>query len=80
MHFWHKQVEKALKKKLYRMQRELSVNHYDTKLQYPQECKDQESNKPLLPRMVTKVTEKHEAQIRQTAVPTSKTEKRFNRF
>jgi len=77
---WQKQKDKALAKKLYRLQRELATNHPDKLISMPNECKQQKNKEPLLKHCAEKVIAKHESTMRFLAVPPIKREPRFNRY
>ncbi len=77
---WNKGKTACLQKMLYRKQRQLATNHPDQLINHNQDCKNQKSNEPLLKHCAEEITKKWEQYQRFVAVPTVKTETRFNRY
>ncbi len=69
-HIWHKGAEACLKKKIYRLERELLTRHPDRVLQMPQEVKDAVQQKKIPQRCIDKLTKEHEMYLRRVKMPT----------
>ncbi len=69
-HIWHTGAEKYLKKKIYRLERELLTGHLDRKLSMPQEVKDTQQHKKIPQRCIDKLTKEHEMYLRRVKMPT----------
>ncbi len=69
-HIWHKGAEKFLKKKIYRLERELLTRHPDRLIEMPQEVKDAIQKKAIPQRCIDKLTKEHEMYHRRIAMPT----------
>ncbi len=71
-HIWHIGAERCLKKKIYRLERELLTGHPDRKLTMPQEVKDAQQHKKIPQRCIDKLTKEHEMYRRRVVMPTIK--------
>ncbi len=71
-HIWHTGAEKYLKKKIYRLERELLTGHPDRKLTMPQEVKDAQQHKKIPQRCIDKLTKEHEFYLRRVRMPVVK--------
>jgi len=69
-HIWHTGAAKALKHKIYRLERELLTRHPDRVLQMPQEVKDAIQQKKIPQRCIDKLTKEHEMYLRRVKMPT----------
>ncbi len=76
--FWKKQRDKALAKKIYRLERELLTGHIDRKITMPQEVKDAQAKKAIPQRCIDKITKEHEAYVRRVHVPSVKRPERLS--
>ncbi len=76
-HIWHTGAEKYLKKKIYRLERELLTGHPDRKLSMPQEVKDAQQQKKIPQRCIDKLTKEHEFYLRRVRMPTIKRPERL---
>ncbi len=75
--FWKKARERALAKKIYRLERELLTGHPDRKLTMPQEVKDCQQHKKIPQRCVDKITKEYEMFVKRVHMPTIKRPDRF---
>ncbi len=75
--FWKKARERALAKKIYRLERELLTGHADRKLTMPQEVKDAQQHKKIPQRCVDKITKEYEMFVKRVHTPTVKRPDRF---
>ncbi len=69
-HIWHTGAAACLKKKIYRLERELLTGHLDRKLTMPQEVKDAQSKGKIPQRCIDKLTKEHEMYLRRVKMPT----------
>ncbi len=76
--FWKKARERALKKKIYRLERELLTGHPDRKITMPQEVKDAQAQKKIPQRCVDKITKEYEMFVKRVHTPTIKRPDRFS--
>ncbi len=68
-HIWHKGQDWNLKKKIYRLERELLTRHPDRLISMPQEVKDAVNQKKIPQRCIDKLTKEHEMYVRRITVP-----------
>ncbi len=69
-HIWHKGQEKALKKKIYRLERELLTRHPDRLITMPQEVKDAQQHKKIPQRCIDKLTLEHKMYVKRITMAT----------
>ncbi len=70
VHIWHRGQAKHLKKKIYRLERELLTGHSDRRISMPQEVKDAQAKKAIPQRCIDKLTKEHELYLRRVKMPT----------
>ncbi len=77
-HIWHKGQDWNLKKRIYRLERELLTRHPDKLITMPQEVKDAVQQKKLPQRCIDKLKTEHEMRMRRISVPKVDSPKRLS--
>ncbi len=77
-HIWHVGQDWNLKKKIYRLERELLTGHPDRRISMPQEVKDAQQHKKLPQRCIDKLTLEHKMYVRRITVPKVERPKRLS--